>query len=113
MDKNVVVHLKEYEFLKMKLRQLEKFDKKFLATLQWTALLLEIIGERYTIRQKTFFAPGDQIIYIGILPQNLPKRDKYMMNVLLKNCWAEESPTLNGWMDITMNICSIEKSRIC
>ena len=45
------------------------------------------------------------------------KKDKYLLNILLvaakkaltRKWLSQESPTLNGWMDITMDIYKMEK----
>jgi len=56
-------------------------------------------------------------MFFGHIPEEWPKRDKHLINILLVACkksitrkWlSQESPTLNTWMDITMDIYKMEK----
>lgn len=56
-------------------------------------------------------------MFFGHVPQEWPKRDKHLVNILLVACkkgitrkWlSPESPTINIWMDITMDIYKMEK----
>lgn len=56
-------------------------------------------------------------IFFGYIPQEWWKGDKYLMNILLvagkktltRKWLSQESPTLNAWMDITMDIYKMEK----
>lgn len=76
-------------------------------------LLLKTIGGEYT----------SKTIYFGCIPQDWSKGDKLLMNALLvpgkkktkkktKNqemVKSQESPTLNAWMEITMDIYKMER----
>lgn len=56
-------------------------------------------------------------MYFGYIPQEWLKRDKYLMNILLvagkkalsRKWLSQESPTVNAWMEITMDIYKMEK----
>ena len=56
-------------------------------------------------------------LFFGLMPQEWLKRDKYLLNILLvagkkaltRKWLSQESPTLNTWMDITMDIYKMEK----
>lgn len=56
-------------------------------------------------------------LLFGLILEKWPRRDKYLFNILavaakkaLTRKWlSSESPTLNMWMDITMDIYKIER----
>uniref|UniRef100_A0A671TVT9 Reverse transcriptase domain-containing protein n=1 Tax=Sparus aurata TaxID=8175 RepID=A0A671TVT9_SPAAU len=68
-----------------------------------------IFGSQLPLESKVFF--------FGLVPEGWPRRDKYLFSILLvaskkaltKKWLSQESPTLTMWMDITMDICRMEK----
>lgn len=56
-------------------------------------------------------------LFFGLIPDEWPKRDKYLINVLLtaskksitRKWLSQESPTLNIWIDVTMDIYKMER----
>ena len=60
---------------------------------------------------------ASKTIYFGYIPQDWSKGDKLLMNALLvagkktltRKWLSQESPTLNAWMEITMDIYKMER----
>ena len=58
-----------------------------------------------------------KVLFFGLMPEGWPKGDKYLFSILLmaskkaltRKWLSQESPTLTIWMDITMDICRMEK----
>lgn len=73
------------------------------------AAIQETFGRYLPLESKTLF--------FGLMPEGWTKNDKYLFNILLaagkkaitKKWLSSESPTMNMWMNITMDIYRMEK----
>ena len=84
-------------------------------------LSFKIIGERcmmpYKIFSDVMFLMESKTLLFGLMPQEWLKRDKYLLNILLvagkkaltRKWLSQEGPTLNTWMDITVDIYKMER----
>ena len=122
---------KTLEELQNKLKELEKSHSDSNLPVCWrncgkqnanhyhifgTALLSKTTGGGYTFF-KCEIPLESKTIYFGYIPQKWLQRDKYLLIILLvagkktltRKWLSQESPTLNAWMEITMNIYKVEK----